>query len=75
MDYKKLITAKDLSRHLNVAENTLAKWRIRGEGPKFIRVQRRISYHPDDVLAWLAQNTFSSTTEADAMKSGNWAPF
>ena len=61
----KLITPKQLAVLLTVNENTLAKWRLIGDGPKFIRVQRSIRYADYDVDQWLEQRKFQSTTEAD----------
>jgi predicted DNA-binding transcriptional regulator AlpA len=61
-----LITPKQLAELLAVNENTLAKWRLIGDGPKFIRVQRRIRYAANDVDHWMNERTFASTTAADA---------
>jgi predicted DNA-binding transcriptional regulator AlpA len=60
-----LLTPKQLAVLLAVNENTLAKWRLIGDGPKFIRVQRSIRYADNDVDQWLEQRKFQSTTEAD----------
>jgi predicted DNA-binding transcriptional regulator AlpA len=60
-----LLTPKQLAELLAVNENTLAKWRLIGGGPKFIRVQRSIRYADNDVDQWLDQRKFQSTTEAD----------
>jgi hypothetical protein len=43
-------------------ENTLAKWRMFGKGPRFIRINRRmIRYRRADVEAWLASLTQETT--------------
>jgi len=49
---------------LSVTPNTLAKWRITGEGPVFYRVGRAIRYDPKDVQAWLDSRKVRSTSEA-----------
>ena len=61
-----LLTPKQLAVLLAVNENTLAKWRLIGHGPKFIRVQRAIRYAANDVDCWMNGRTFASTTAADA---------
>lgn len=58
-----LIKARALSEQLCVTEGTLAKWRLYGGGPDFIRVGRRIAYDPNDVAAWLDARRVSSTSE------------
>lgn len=59
-----LIPAKVVSKQLCVTEGTLAKWRLYGTGPDFIRVGRRIAYDPADVAAWLNARRVNSTSEA-----------
>ncbi len=59
-----LLPAKAVAEHLCVTENTLAKWRLDGSGPAFIRVNRRIAYDPADILAWIDDRRFCSTSEA-----------
>ncbi len=58
-----LITGKALAGHLCVTEGTLAKWRLYGGGPDFIRVGRRIAYDPSDVDVWLDARRVASTSE------------
>ena len=52
---------------LRVKEGTLAKWRVIGCGPKWVRLpnSRTIRYRRSDIDAWLACCTYQSTREAD----------
>lgn len=61
-----LITPKQLAAIFGVNENTLAKWRLQGVGPKFVKIQRHVRYAANDVDHWTNERTFASTTEADA---------
>lgn len=61
-----LLSAKSLAERLNVTEGCLAKWRLSGDGPRFIRVQRRIAYDPRDVAEWLDARRVSSTSQEAA---------
>jgi hypothetical protein len=61
-----LINAKHTAQHLCITEGTLAKWRLDGSGPKFIRVGRRVAYHPDDLKSWLDARRVSSTSQEAA---------
>lgn len=59
-----LSTAEEVSAVLHTPINTLNDWRIKGSGPKFIKLGRAVYYRRDDVLAWLDERTFTSTAEA-----------
>jgi hypothetical protein len=50
---------------LGVAKITLAIWRSKGVGPRFIRVGRHIRYATSDLNEWLAQNRRTSTAAAE----------
>ena len=66
MTIDQLITARELAPRLGVTEGCLAKWRLTGDGPKFIKVQRRIAYDPADVRDWLDARRVSSTSQEAA---------
>ena len=59
-------TPKQLAKLFAVNENTLAKWRLQGVGPKFVKIQRHVRYAANDVDCWTHERTFASTTAADA---------
>lgn len=40
-----------------VTSATLATWRSRGHGPKFVKVGGRVLYRLSDVVAWESKNT------------------
>lgn len=58
-----LTNPKALAAQLGITEGTLAKWRLYGTGPDFIRVGRRIAYDPADVAVWLEARRVNSTSE------------
>ena len=66
MSLKPLMNEETTAAPLNVAPNTLAKWRVIGAGPKFIRCGRAIRYDPEDVDAWLSERKAQSTSEVQA---------
>jgi hypothetical protein len=46
---------------------TLVRKRVRGDGPPFVRIGRRVRYIPRPFLAWLTDRPLCrSTSEADA---------
>src|SRR3954454_2159183 len=60
-----LLTPVQTSAKLKIAKQTLARWRVEGKGPKFLRLGGRVLYRPADLEAWLSRCVFASTSEAD----------
>lgn len=52
-----LLTTAQLSRYLQTAEKTLRQWRWSGQGPRFVKVGRAVRYRPEEVEAWLSEQT------------------
>lgn len=56
--------AAELTR---LSRQTLAKWRVTGDGPPFISLGSRIVYSESDLEEWIASHPRrSSTSERDA---------
>jgi predicted DNA-binding transcriptional regulator AlpA len=51
---------------IGISPMTLRIWRVHGKGPKFVKLgdakQAGVVYFEADVLAWLAQRKFNSTS-------------
>lgn len=45
-------TVPELAARLRIRENTLRQWRMKGEGPRAIKVGRLVRYRLEDVEAW-----------------------
>ena len=58
-----LLDTKAVAQHLGVKPNTLAQWRIKGDGPIFVYVGRSVRYRPEDVESWIAQRRCQSTSD------------
>jgi len=59
-----LITEADAAEFLSFAPRTLANWRFRGGGPKFVRFRARtVRYRRKDLVAWLEDRLVSNTSE------------
>lgn len=61
-----LLNAKHTARHLCITEGTLAKWRLSGAGPRFIRIGRRIAYDASDLNEWLDARRVANTSQEAA---------
>lgn len=59
-----ILLTPEASTHLHISESTLEKWRIRGDGPPFIRLgSRKVGYLRADLDEWLASRRRRSTSE------------
>ena len=61
----RLVNEKEAAEFLGYTNRALQNWRIRGGGPKFVKVSARsIRYRFRDLLAWSESLLVSSTSEA-----------
>ncbi len=58
-----LMTPKEASAVLKVSLSWLAKARMRGDGPPYIRVGRSIRYGEAALIQWMRSRQRSSTSE------------
>ena len=49
----RLLTVREVAEQLGLMRDTLYHWRMRGEGPRAIKVGGRVRYRQSDVEAWL----------------------
>lgn len=57
-----LLDTEQVAALLQLRPNTLAQWRVKGAGPRFVNVGRRIRYRQADVAAWIDERTKASTS-------------
>lgn len=58
-----LIDTGKAAHHLGLAQNTLEKMRVRGDGPQFVKLGRAIRYRVSDLEAYVAERVVSSTSQ------------
>lgn len=46
------MSARDLGSRLQVPEQTLAIWRMKGYGPRHFKVGRHVRYRLADIIEW-----------------------
>ena len=69
MNAERLLTQKEVKVITGLADSTLEQWRLKGKGPKFIKLGRLVRYRLSDLNAYIAElQSFGSTTEADAVR-------
>lgn len=59
----KLLNAADVANLLNLSTSTLAKMRLSGNTPKYIKMGRRVAYRQSDLDEWIEAQSFQSTSE------------
>jgi predicted DNA-binding transcriptional regulator AlpA len=59
-----LLTPPELAALLGVKVQTLAAWRVSGDGPPFCHVGRWVRYRRAAVEAWLLAHERASTSDA-----------
>lgn len=58
------LTPPQLMAQLQVSRSTLAQWRMTGQGPRFVKLGRKVLYRVTDVNDWLATRTRNATSKA-----------
>jgi hypothetical protein len=62
-DIPRLATPAQVAKYLYTTEAALAQMRYMGDGPKFIKIGRRVLYNWDDLLQWIQKNTIQRTDD------------
>lgn len=63
----RLMNEQEAAGFLGYSIRALQNWRVRGGGPKFIKVSSRsIRYRRRDLIAWYSTLIRSSTSQTDA---------
>lgn len=62
-----LICEKDAAEFLGYTKRALQNWRLRGGGPRFVKVSARsIRYRRRDLLEWIEARLRNSTSDSSA---------
>jgi excisionase family DNA binding protein len=65
---QELLTPREAAACLRVSKSYLDKLRVYGGGPRFLRLgKRKVLYRKSDLGAWLARQSFDSTSEYEAL--------
>ena len=60
-----LIRRTDLPQYIPAASQTFARWAVEGQGPRFIKIGKRlVAYRAGDLRAWLQGRARENTIEA-----------
>ncbi len=59
----RLLTEMELEAEDGFNHRTLQAWRVRGGGPKYLKIGRSVRYRRKDIEAWLASKIRRSTSD------------
>jgi predicted DNA-binding transcriptional regulator AlpA len=60
-----LLTESRAATLLSVTRRTLQAWRMRGTGPRYVRISSRcVRYSYDELITWIESRSRSSTAES-----------
>ena len=58
-----LMTTTEAAEYVGLSPRTLERYRVTGEGPKFLKVGRRVLYRRSDLDGWLENKVRHSTSD------------
>jgi excisionase family DNA binding protein len=61
-----VLDADAAARYMGLSASTLAKMRLSGNSPAFLKLGRRVLYRRVDLDAWLESRIARNTSDADA---------
>ena len=61
------LTETQLAERWAISRKTLQAWRLRGGGPRFVRIGTAIRYMLSDITAYESVNTHDSTSSSAAL--------
>ncbi|MFI5020865.1 MAG: helix-turn-helix transcriptional regulator [Alphaproteobacteria bacterium] len=63
-EYRKLrLRTREAAEYLNLSKSTLEKYRLTGEGPRYAKLGKVVTYTVEDLNAWADSRTRHSTSE------------
>jgi hypothetical protein len=63
LEHRKMLSTSEAATYLGLGKSTLDKFRLTGDGPRFITCGRRVVYDPEDLDAFANARKRSSTSE------------
>src|SRR5262249_35986780 len=62
-DFERLLTPNEAAQFLRLSLSWLAKSRMRGDGPSYVKLGRSVRYREGDLVQWLKSRRRQSTSE------------
>jgi excisionase family DNA binding protein len=58
------ITGYEAAEYIGVTQRTMERWRVTGDGPRFLKIGRHCLYRRGDLNAWVDARVFENTADA-----------
>lgn len=58
-----LLPTPEAASYLRLSPRTLENWRVRGRGPRYVKLGDQVRYVRGDLDAWVDENTRISTSD------------
>jgi predicted DNA-binding transcriptional regulator AlpA len=65
-----LLTEREASHRLGLSVRTLQKWRLLGQGPRYLKLGQAVRYDPGDLEAFVQAARRRSTSERSSGQAG-----
>ena len=69
-----LLTTEEAAEYVGTSPRTLERYRVTGEGPRFLKVGRKVLYRLADLDAWLETRVRRSTSDPGPHGVGGSVP-
>ena len=56
------------AKYLDIGESMLARMRVDGDGPRYIKLGARVFYDIRDLDTWIEANKYTSTSDYEAAR-------
>jgi hypothetical protein len=66
----RLLTERDASQWLGLSVRTLQKWRLQGDGPRFLKLDHAVRYDPADLQVYVDSVRRRSTSDPGLPEEG-----
>jgi predicted DNA-binding transcriptional regulator AlpA len=67
-DVDAALNENQAAEFLGLSTRTLQAWRVRGCGPRYVKIGRSVRHQRRELVAFQQSHTVSSTTEAGALQ-------
>jgi len=61
-----MLTPREAANWLRCSKRSLERLRLSGQGPRYVKCQRKVLYRSEDLHAWVTARIVQSTSERTA---------
>lgn len=65
-----LLNERQVARLTGMSVASVRRWRLSGQGPKYLKLNAAVRYRPEDVAAWLEARPFGGESNSSQLVDG-----